>query len=330
MAEYKNIKGFKVQTVSTDPAVSNLGQVFYNSTANAFKVTRQSVPAGTWASGGSLNTARSTLAGSTRGSQTSSIAFGGYSGTYLALNESYNGTSWTELADLNTARGLNSGAGTATAALTQGGYTGTARVANTESWNGTSWTEVNDLNTARSYAGGFGTQTSATIAGGDLYPTSTIYDLAESWDGTSWTEVSELNTARYGLASLGTGSDGLVTGGETSLGAPGITGKTEKWDGSSWTESGDLNQVRYDWQGGGGETSGGVVFGGYTGTANAANTEFFNGSTWTELNDLSQGVSGNTGMGSSVAALNVGGTVPPHTSAVEEWSATVNSTLTAS
>jgi hypothetical protein len=37
-----------------------------------------------------------------------------------------------------------------------------------------------------------------------------------------------------------------------------------------------------------------------------------------------------TGMGSSVAALNVGGTVPPHTSAVEEWSATLNSTLTAS
>jgi hypothetical protein len=45
MAEYKSIKGFKVQTVSTDPAVSNLGQVFYNSTANAFKVTKQSVPA---------------------------------------------------------------------------------------------------------------------------------------------------------------------------------------------------------------------------------------------------------------------------------------------
>jgi hypothetical protein len=61
MAEYKNIKGFKVQTVSTDPAVSNLGQVFYNSTANAFKVTKQSVPAGTWASGGSLNTARSSF-----------------------------------------------------------------------------------------------------------------------------------------------------------------------------------------------------------------------------------------------------------------------------
>jgi hypothetical protein len=55
---------------------------------------------------------------------------------------SYNGTSWTELADLNTARGYQCGAGTATAALASGGYTGTTAVANTESWIGTSWTEV--------------------------------------------------------------------------------------------------------------------------------------------------------------------------------------------
>jgi hypothetical protein len=39
MAEYKGIKGFKVQTVSTDPAAS-------------------AIAGGTWASGGSLNTGR--------------------------------------------------------------------------------------------------------------------------------------------------------------------------------------------------------------------------------------------------------------------------------
>jgi hypothetical protein len=39
----------------------NLGQVFYNSTSNAFKVTQQPVPGGTWASGGNLNTARTYL-----------------------------------------------------------------------------------------------------------------------------------------------------------------------------------------------------------------------------------------------------------------------------
>jgi hypothetical protein len=42
MAEYKGIKGFKVQTVSTDPAASIIAT-------------------GTWASGGNLNTARGIL-----------------------------------------------------------------------------------------------------------------------------------------------------------------------------------------------------------------------------------------------------------------------------
>jgi hypothetical protein len=39
MAEYKGIKGFKVQTVSTDPAAS-------------------AIAGGTWASGGDLNTSK--------------------------------------------------------------------------------------------------------------------------------------------------------------------------------------------------------------------------------------------------------------------------------
>ena len=37
--------------------------------------------------------------------------------------DSYNGTSWTEVAELNTARGLLAGAGTQTAALAYGGRT---------------------------------------------------------------------------------------------------------------------------------------------------------------------------------------------------------------
>jgi hypothetical protein len=52
---------------------------------------------------------------------------------------------WTEVNDLNTARRLLAGAGTATAALAFGGET--PNTGATESWNGTSWTEVNDLNT---------------------------------------------------------------------------------------------------------------------------------------------------------------------------------------
>jgi hypothetical protein len=56
--------------------------------------------------------------------------------------------SWTEVADLNTARQALASAGIQTAALAAGGTSPfvPGRVANTELWNGTSWTEVNDLN----------------------------------------------------------------------------------------------------------------------------------------------------------------------------------------
>jgi hypothetical protein len=62
MAEYKDIKGFKVQTVSTDPAASIIAT-------------------GTWASGGDLNTAR---AGGAAGIQTAALSFGGETPTKVA------------------------------------------------------------------------------------------------------------------------------------------------------------------------------------------------------------------------------------------------------
>ena len=57
MASYKTIKGFSVKTVSTDPAASLAAT-------------------GSWASGGSLNTARSSLGGA--GTQTAGLLIGGY------------------------------------------------------------------------------------------------------------------------------------------------------------------------------------------------------------------------------------------------------------
>ena len=68
--------------------------------------------------------------------------------------EEYNGSSWTELADLNTARSGAGGSGANnTAALVYGGYPSTA---NTEQWNGSAWTEMNNLNTARGELAGGG------------------------------------------------------------------------------------------------------------------------------------------------------------------------------
>ena len=71
--------------------------------------------------------------------------------TYSNDTESYDGTNWTEVNNLTTARFAAGGVGaTNTAALMYAGIgpPGGNEDA-TETWNGSNWTEVNDMNTAR-------------------------------------------------------------------------------------------------------------------------------------------------------------------------------------
>ena len=102
MAEYKGIKGFKVQSLASDPTLVE-GQVWYNTTGSALKYQAQ---VGAWASGGALNAARSNITG--MGTQTAAITGGGTPpSSYPAIgttSETYNGTAWTEVNDINTAR----------------------------------------------------------------------------------------------------------------------------------------------------------------------------------------------------------------------------------
>ena len=65
-----------------------------------------------------------------------------------AATELWNGTNWTEVNDLNTARSTVGMHAVSTAALAFGG---SPAIAITELWNGTNWTEVNDLNLQDSF-----------------------------------------------------------------------------------------------------------------------------------------------------------------------------------
>jgi hypothetical protein len=109
-------------TTATSFTKQNLGQVYYNSGSNAFKVTQQSTPAGTWASGPNINNARF-QAGGGGATQNASWIVGGAPGT-KAFHEQYDGSSWTEVADLGTAKYGVQSLGTTTAALVAGGYDG--------------------------------------------------------------------------------------------------------------------------------------------------------------------------------------------------------------
>jgi hypothetical protein len=53
MADYKNIKGFNIQYLDSDPPNPIEGQMWFNSTSQTLKGAEVGgAPAGTWASGG--------------------------------------------------------------------------------------------------------------------------------------------------------------------------------------------------------------------------------------------------------------------------------------
>jgi hypothetical protein len=192
MATYKEKVGTAVVNYAGNYPGAVDGELWYDSTNKDFKYQYPNVTsAGSWRSGANLNTAREGLKGA--GTQTSALAIAGYSTTYLGNTESYNGTVFTEVNDLNTARYYQASDGADnTAALAFGGITSSGKTGATESWNGTNWTEVNDLGTARDYLTGFGKSYTASVAaGGGNAPG--ITGKTETWNGTNWTEVNDMN-----------------------------------------------------------------------------------------------------------------------------------------
>ena len=129
-----------------------------------------------------VNTVRSEDPGA-GGSNTSAVFFGGNPSS--DKTETWNGTSWTEVNELNTGREQLAGAGFTTSALAIGGNPPTGK---TESWNGTSWTELNDLSIARRYPGGGATAASCLAISGSNSGGSIIATTEE------WTADAALST----------------------------------------------------------------------------------------------------------------------------------------
>ena len=322
MSEYKGIQGNKVRNYTSDPDNPKEGQVWYNETSNTLKVSSLT-SSGSWATGGSLNTGRRSMGGAGV-SSSSALGFGGNSpGGDFANTASYNGSSWTEVADLNTARGNAGGDGTQTSALFFGGTPNPAKT-ETELWNGSSWTEVADLNTGRSGLAGAGADNTSALAFGGLGtpPGASKYALAESWNGSSWTEVGDLNTARNNLMGFGIKSSAIANGGEA---VPGYVAFTESWNDTSWTEVADSNFQRSSGGTAGTNNTSGLIFGGYDHSPTdlrTNKTELWNGTSWSEQADLTgAGFTSMAGAGTASSAIAFGGEGPSNEqrTATEEW-----------
>ena len=285
--------------------------------------TGAGVAIGAWSTGGSLNQGRYGIASS--GTVTASIAFGGRispPNVIQDLTESYDGTSWTEVNDLNSGRGfMGSTTGPYTAVLGFGGSPPTAVL--NEQWNGTNWTEITDLNNAKSNVAGCGSTTAALATGGSA-------NTNELWNGSNWTEVNDLNTARNGIGpnSSGTSTATLVAGGEQPASPYALYANSELWNGTNWTEVNDLNTARHQ-LGHTGTSTNALAFGGAL-SPTTDKTEDWNGVSWQETADMNTSRGYPASSGTAAAALAVGGTIPPgaSTNATEEWSLPSVSTRT--
>ena len=304
MSEYKGIKGFQVQTRSSDPVpyAQALADNPYG---------------GAWASSGNVNLARGWMASA--GTYTAGMIMGGDPGARTDKTELYDGSSWTEVNDLNLIRGQNVGAGLQTASITFGGISppqSPGVITNTESWDGTNWTEVNDLNERKYGMSGFGTATAAVSGGG--FDTAAV-NSTETWDGTSWTEVNNMNTSRWYLTGAGTQTSGIAAVGAT----PSQVDNVETWNGSSWTEVSEANTARDQMcDGAGSSSTNALIYGGATPSASAL-TESWDGTSWTEVNDLATARKGIGAFGANnLNAVAASGATPTRVANTEEWSFT--------
>ena len=250
------------------------------------------VPTGSFSSGGALNTARYTLGGC--GNSTAAIAAGGdfyvgppnspsdRSGTNT---ESYNGTSWTEVNEMNNdVQGTASMAGTQTAGIANASPN--SPKAYIESWDGTSWTNAPDINTNRYQAmqAAQGSQTASLLVGGGNPPG--VVANVEEWNGSAWTEVTDINTARSEGRNTGSSSAQIFFGGYVG---PPTSAANESWNGTTWTELNDLPVARQVHSGIGSQTIAVTTHGGGPNSLGAPNPtgpnsskaiNFWNGTSW--------------------------------------------------
>jgi hypothetical protein len=313
MATYLGTHGSKIQTYTSDPSNPNTGEVWYNATANTIKIQATTV-AGAWATGGSLNTPRA-YAGGCGATKDASLCFGDGpppAPTASGITESYNGTAWTEVNDMNTAKAFVTGAGTYTSAIAAGGdqFSGVA-----ESWNGTNWTSItNEPNGSNAYGSAGADNTNALFFGGVPAPTRTV---TRYWNGSSWTDLNALNGSKKDLDGAGkTYTAALAIGG--SAGPTTAIALTESFNGTNWTEVNDLNTARRFAAANGTQTSA-LIYAGLTPPPVTNKTEEWNGTNWAETTNYPLSVTGNTGAGAdNTNALGFGGT-PPETNATLEW-----------
>ena len=255
--------------------------------------------------------------------------FGGEPGPAVsAKTEQWDDSTWTEIADLSTARARGGSGGNALSAFFAAGATpsATAGVNPTEEWDFTqtraagAWASGGAVNDGRGQMGNVGDIPAALVMGGYAPNKATC----ESYDGSSWTEEDDLNTGRQYCAAFGSTTAALVVGGN-----PAAVDATETWNGSSWTTNPATlasGRQKFGTSNRSPSTSGLIFAGQNTGGPpwySVILTESWDGSSWTEEPDVNTERESGGSVGTQTACLLIAGhrsdSPPGARTHVESW-----------
>ncbi len=211
-------------------------------TSEEFNKSANVVTAAAWSSGGTLNTARQRTGGFGAAQTSAVTAAGATAPPASALNktEEYNGTSWSEVNNVNTARFNMTAFGTEPAGVLAG--VGTPSVTyggTTEEYNGTSWTTVNPYAApGANYRSSNGTLTAGLLAGGVAPAPAELSNAVEEYDGTNWSTGNNLPQYQAFNNQAGSQTAAINGGGNAGPAAPGPVSANAislEYDGTNWT-----------------------------------------------------------------------------------------------
>jgi len=317
MSTYKQIKGFGLQTLTSDPSPILEGQVFVRNTYLNLSQTQ----IGSWTMSTGLSNARTAAGGC--GTQTAALVTGGRviardgTQTNSNLTEEFDGSTWVSGGNLGTVRHFIGAVGTQTTALAIGGLgDGPAVVTSVEEYNGTSWTGGGALPASRYHLGAAGTQTSALSIGGVDGATAVAVTTVQEYDGSSWISGGSLPTALSSNQGIGSQT--------SALSVAGFQGQdnTLEYDGTSWSSGGNLNNLRYEFgASGAGTQTAAVVYGGTTIIIPAVSNkaELYDGTSWTNGANMLINRRYGSNAGTQSAALASGGSSGLFINSVEKW-----------
>ena len=252
------------------------------------------------------------------GTQIAGLGFGGYStsaSSQVAESLTYDGTSWTDVGDMNKARrNIMCNFGTQTDAYAFGGITPSGtRQADGSSWDGTTWSaHPSSLGTGRftqSHPGDMGSSSTAGWCSGGNPPANAGSTTSEEFNVTvntitagAWSAGGTIPYSAISKNGSGILTAAFVVGGETPPGA--MVNDTAEYNGTSWTAGGDINSARGDVMAAG-TLPAGLIMGGYqnTGTFLFSEVEEYNGTSWSEVTNMPTGAYSGSGTGTQTAAF---------------------------